>query len=141
MFCTCCAPYFFKRVCSSRSSDCCGRRTCPSSTDEPASHISRKSTKMTTHTPCVKASQFILNAFRVCTEVTVLGSRFQRGTTLFVKKWCLLVVALQFWLLSFSLKLSIEIVSLRDCSSQGRGKTVCSEVGSTLWDEMVVNLF
>ena len=55
----------------------------------------------------MKASKFILNAFRVCAEVTVLGSLFQRGTTLFVRKWCLMVTALQFWLLSLAVKLSL----------------------------------
>ena len=75
---------------------------------KPTSHISRFS-KKNDQAPCVKASKFILNAFRVCAEVTLFGSRFQRGTTLSVRKWCLVPAgALQFWLFSLALKLSLS---------------------------------
>ena len=56
----------------------------------------------------MKASKFILNRVSEGAEVTVLGSWFQRGTTLFKKKWCLMVVALQLSFLSLALKLSLS---------------------------------
>jgi len=56
----------------------------------------------------MKASKFILNRVSEGVEVTSLGSWFQRGTTLFEKKWCLMVVALQLAFLSLALKLSLS---------------------------------
>ena len=56
----------------------------------------------------MKTSKLILNAFRVCAEAMLFGSRFRRGTTLFDRKWCLMVVALQFWLFSLAVKLYLS---------------------------------
>ena len=35
------------------------------------------------------------------------GKLISEGATMFVRKWCLMVAALQFWLLSLALKLSL----------------------------------